>query len=306
MGQDFMTAPSDNIVARRVMKVFRHYDQSALELQYDGAARSPELTTLRDARTARIDVLSQRVRTTAVADLDVAYGAHPRERIDIFRTARTGAPLLAFIHGGYWKQRSKSEFAWMAPAFTEAGVAFASIGYPLCPEVRIGEIVRSVRNALIYIAKEAGRHGIDPARIHVAGHSAGGHLTAMMATTDFAALGGPRDLVKSATCVSGLYDLEPLRLVKVNKELRISAEDVDTLSPMRLAPQPHVAIATTVGGEEGEEFLRHTRELTDAWRKRGAAVAEVAAPGFHHFNVLDELGESGKPMHAHVMRVIGA
>jgi arylformamidase len=128
----------------------------------------------------------------------------------------------------------------------------------------------------------------------------------MMATTDFAALGGPGDLVKSASCVSGLYDLEPLRLVKVNKDLRISPEDVETLSPMRLAPQPHVTVATTVGAAEGEEFLRHTRELTDAWRRRGAAVAEVAAPGFHHFDVLDELGEAGRPMHAHVMRVIGA
>ncbi len=288
------------------MKVFRHYDQAALELQYDGAARSPELTAFRDARTARIDAMSGRVRGTARADLDVAYGTHPRERIDIFHAGRSGAPLLAFIHGGYWKQRSKNEFAWMAPAFTEAGVAFASIGYPLCPEVRIGDIVRSIRNALLYLAKEGDGHGIDPARIHVAGHSAGGHLAAMMATTDFAALGGPGDLLKSATCVSGLYDLEPLRLVKVDKELRISLQDIAELSPMRLTPLAHVAIATTVGGVEGEEFMRNTRELTDAWRARGAEVAEVAAPGFHHFNVLDELGEAGKPMHAHVMHVIGA
>jgi arylformamidase len=287
------------------MTVFRHYDQAALELQYDGAARNPDLAALRDARTVRIDALAEYVRAAATADLDVAYGSHPRERIDIYRAARSDAPLLAFIHGGYWKQRSKNEFAWMAPAFTRSGVTFASIGYPLCPEVRIGDIVQSVHAALLYLAKEAARHGIDAARIHVAGHSAGGHLAAMMATTDFAARGGPADLVKSATCVSGLYDLEPLRLVKVNKDLRITPEDVEALSPMRLAPRPHVVIATTVGAAEGEEFQRQTRELTEAWLRRGAAVTEVAAPGFHHFNLLDELGESGKPMHAHVMRLIG-
>ena len=287
------------------MNVFRHYDQAALELEYDGGSRNPELNAMRDARAARIEAEAAQVRATANARLDLAYGSHAREKIDYFPAASANAPLLAFIHGGYWRQRSKNEFAWMAPAFTRSGVAFAAIGYPLCPEVRIADIVGSVRRALLHLSREAAHLGFDPARIHVGGHSAGGHLTAMMATTEFSALGGPRDLVKSATCVSGLYDLEPLRLVKVNRELKLSSADVAPLSPVGLSPLPHVRIATTVGSAEGAEFLRHTAELTAGWKARGADVAEIAAPGFHHFNILDEMGRAGRPIHAHVVGMIG-
>lgn len=287
------------------MKVFREYDQAALEMQYDGSAREPHLVRLRDERAARIDAEAATVRSSARARLDIAYGAHPRERIDVFLTQKPNAPLLAFIHGGYWKQRSKNEFAWMAPAFTEAGVAFASIGYPLCPEVGIGDIVVSVRRALVHLATEAAGLGIDADRIHVGGHSAGGHLTAMMACSDLAGHGVARDLVKSATCVSGLYDLEPLRLVKVNQDLKISPGDIASLSPVKLGPRAGVQVATTVGSAEGEEFLRNTHELTAAWRARGANVVEVPAPGRYHFDILDDMGRAGRPVHAQVMRMIG-
>lgn len=286
------------------MNVFRHYDQAALELEYDGGARNPELNAMRDARAARIDAEAAEVRASAPAHLDVVYGPHPREKIDVFTALSANAPVLAFIHGGYWRQRSKDEFAWMAPAFTRSGVAFASIGYPLCPEVRIGDILASVRRALVHLAKEAAHLGIDPARIHVGGHSAGGHLAAMMATTDFSTLGVARDLVKSATCVSGLYDLEPLRLVKVNQDLKLTAADVVPLSPVRMTPQPHVRIATTVGSAEGNEFLRNTTELTAAWKARGASVIEIAAPGFYHFDILDEMGRAGRPIHAQTLKMI--
>ena len=288
------------------MKVFRDYDQAALEIQYDGSAREPQLTRIRDERAARIEAEAAHVRGSARAWLDVAYGAHPRERIDVFPApARPDAPLMAFIHGGYWRLRSKDEFAWMAPAFTGAGIAFASVGYPLCPQVRIGDIVASVRRALLHLASEAGALGLDPGRIHVGGHSAGGHLAAMLACTDFAALGAPPDLVKSATCVSGLYDLEPLRLVRMNRELGLTAADVAPLSPVRLSPRRHVRIVTTAGSAEGAEFLRHTHELTAAWRAKGADVTEVAAPGFYHFDILDELGRAGRPVFDAVTAFIG-
>ncbi len=286
------------------MKVFRHYTQAELELQYDSGARSPELTATRDARQKRVGAEAAEVRKAAKAKLDVVYGPHTREKIDVFQSASPNAPLMAFIHGGYWKQRAKDEFAWMAPAFTKRGIAFASIGYPLCPEVRIGDIVGSVRRALVHLSNNAAALGFDPARIHVAGHSAGGHLAAMMAATDFAALGGPAGLVKSATCVSGLYDLEPLAMVKVNQDLKIQPGDIAPLSPLRLTPRAHVTLNATVGDQEAPEFVRHTTELIAAWREKGADVTESAAPGFHHFNVLDEFGRAGRPMFERVAKVI--
>jgi arylformamidase len=288
------------------MKVFRNYTQSQLELQYDSGARNPELNAKREARQKRVEAEAAEIRRTAKAHLDVVYGRHVREKIDVFPAASAKAPLMAFIHGGYWKQRSKAEFAWMAPAFNEAGIAFASIGYPLCPEVRIGDIVGSVRRALVHLSSNASSLGFDGNRIHVAGHSAGGHLTAMMAATDFAQHGGPPDLVKSATCVSGLYDLEPLAMVKVNQDLKIVPADLDPLSPVRLTPRPHVTINATVGDQEAEEFVRNTKELITAWRGRGAEVTEIAAPDFHHFDILDEFGRMGRPMFERVRQVMGA
>ena len=293
------------------MQVFRHYDQAALEAQYDSAAREPEITALRDARAARTDVQAARVRAmTAGVRLDIAYGRHPRERIDLFhadnlRAGKAGGPLLAFIHGGYWRQRSKAEFAWLAPTFVARGITVATIGYPLCPEVRIGDIVASCRRALAYLYREAGALGFDAGCIHVAGHSAGGHLTAMMAATDFGEHGASPGLVKSATCISGLYDLEPLALVKVNTDLRIDKTDIATLSPMRLTPQTSVPLVLSVGDREGEEFLRNTAELAAAWRKRGSSIGMVDAPGRYHFDILDDFATPGRPLFERVVGLIG-
>jgi arylformamidase len=189
-------------------------------------------------------------------------------------------------------------------SFTSRGVSLATIGYPLCPEVRIRDIVDSVRRALAFLYGKAADLGFDPGRIHAAGHSAGGHLTAMMAATDFSRHGGPADLVKSATCVSGLYDLEPLRLVKHNAELKIREADVGPLSPVRLKPRDGVVVNLTVGDLEAEEFVRNTVELGEAWRKTGGDVTMVEARGLYHFDILDHFAAPGKPIHERVMSVM--
>jgi arylformamidase len=286
------------------MLVFRNYDQAALEKQYDSAGRDPHLTPIRDERAKRVEAAAAEVRRTARAKLDVAYGPHARERLDYFETARSGAPLLVYIHGGYWRQRSKDEFAWMAPAFTAQGINFATISYPLAPEARISQIVDSCRRALLHLHKNADALGFDASRMHISGHSAGGHLVAMMMATDFTQLDGPLDLIKSTTAISGLYDLTPLRLVKVNEDLKISAEEVETMSPLTLPPIAKCPLTVTVGGSEGEEFLRNAAELAEAWAARGVKVTRVPAPAYFHFNILDTFGNRSQPLHEHVVATI--
>ncbi len=284
--------------------VFRHYTQAALELQYDSRARSPELHHEREAWESRVIPLAQAMRASAAAALDISYGPHPRQKIDLFFVENSDRPLMIFIHGGYWKQRHKDEFAWMASAFTDRDINFATIGYPLCPQVRIGDIVASVQLALRFLRDNAGRFGFDADRMHLAGHSAGAHLTAMMATADIATSEAAPELLKSITCVSGLYDLEPLQLVKVNDEIRLDQPTVDAFSPLRLCPRPGIAITLTVGAREAEEFVRNTTELDQAWRDCGRVVSLIRADDAHHFNVLDHFATPGRPLNERVMAVI--
>lgn len=283
--------------------VFRHYDQAALDVQY--TVTTDALRPQRDAREARVIARCEEVRETHPRLLDFVYGTHARERIDLYPTDDDFAPLAIFIHGGYWKSRSKDQFAYLAPSFTGRGVNFAAVGYPLAPEVRIADIVASCRKAIHWLLNYPSGLRFDPTRVHVIGHSAGAHLAAMMLATHWPDHALPAQTIKSATCISGLYDLAPLRLVRELKVLGITEAEVQRLSPARLVPPTHARVIATVGGEETDEFRRHTAELAAAWRRRGLTVTAPATPGHHHFNVLDALVDPEAALHKAVMKELG-
>jgi arylformamidase len=282
--------------------VFRDYDQSALEAQ--STVTRPELQSRRDARAARCDAASAEVRRTQPRLLDFVYGIHPRERLDIYPTEDDFAPLVVFIHGGYWRSRSKDQFAWLAPTFTDRGVNFAALNYPLAPEARLGDIVASCRKAIHWLLSYPSGLRFDPTRVHVVGHSAGAHLAAMMLATDWPRHALPEGTIRSATCISGLYDLEPLRFVRHLRDLRIDAAEAAALSPAGLKPPAGGRLVAAVGGEETAEFHRHTAELAKAWKRTGLRVATPAIPGRYHFDALDALTEPRAALHKAAMQAI--
>jgi arylformamidase len=279
------------------MALYRDYDRAGLDAQYFLRARVPE----HPEYFRRWAEDSAAVRRTRPCQLDIPYDG---ERLDLFPAERRPAPCLLFIHGGYWQALDKSDFSFLVPAFQDAGVAVAVVNYTLAPKAGMDDIVRQNRAAVAWLQRNAPEYGLDPARIHVAGHSAGGHLTAMVLATDWSAFGLDLDPVRGACAISGLYDLEPIRLCYLNDVLGLDALGAERNSPIHHLPKQSPPLILSVGTGETDEFLRQQEAFAAAWRGAGLALEIADQPGDHHFAVVGRLGESQGPLHRAVMRQI--
>ena len=253
---------------------------------------------------------SERARQQQPRQLDLAYGSEPGEALDVFPSANaaTGqkAPVLVFIHGGYWRSLDKSDHSFIAPAFTHAGACVVVLNYALCPAVSIPDIVRQMARALAWTWRHAAEFGGDPDRITVAGHSAGGHLAAMLMAQNGAAHapGLPQALVRNALSISGLYDLEPIRQTPFLKDLNLTPEQVLQASPAGLPRPQQGTLYSVAGGDESDEFLRQNRLMQLAWGVQTVPVCEPL-PGLNHFSILEALTEPSHRLHQLTLELLG-
>jgi arylformamidase len=273
--------------------VFRHYDQKALDAEYNNRVK------VKDALEwiARYGGESARARAELPMRFDVPYGAHHGERLDVFPAARPGpSPVHVFIHGGYWHRMDKADFSFVARGLRPAGAVTVVLGYGLVPAVDLDELVRQCRAGIAWVHRHAAQWGGDPGRITVSGHSAGGHLAAMLLATDWAALGVPRDVVKAACAISGLYDLEPIRLCYLNGVLALTPEAVRRNSPVHLVPSAAAPLVLALGAAEGPEYHRQTEDLAAAWRPHGTPIEVLDLDGHDHFSIVGELQSPFSPL----------
>ena len=273
--------------------IYLSYDRAALDLQYNNQLRVPDFAD----HVARWQKESARVRTTLPGERDVAFGPSADEVLDIYTPVRAGrpAPVQVFYHGGYWRSFKAADFAFVAERFVEAGVLTIVVNYALVPSVRIGELVRQCRAALAWVHANSARYGGDPNRIFVSGHSAGGHLVAAMA----AMAGEPdtRALLQGGVALSGLFDLEPIRLCYLQETLQLTPAEAEANSPARHLPATGKPLILAYGAEESAEYARHSGEYGQALGARGIPCSVRGLAGHNHMSICSALADrKSEPM----------
>lgn len=278
-------------------------DPAWLDRVYNNRALVPEHAT----HFTRWAETSAQARASQPCTLDLAYGKVQGETLDVFPAAEPGAPVLVFIHGGYWRSLDKSDHSFVAPAFTSEGACVVIPNYDLCPTVTIPQIAMQMVHALAWTFRHAARFGGDPNRITVIGHSAGGHLAAMMLACLWPAHAKdlPADLVKNAMSISGLYELESVMHTPFLKEsLRLTPAQVLKASPAWFPSPAAGTFYAVAGADESEEFLRHNALIEQAWGGKTVPVRE-ALLGLNHFSIVEALVQPGHRLNDLALRLIG-
>jgi arylformamidase len=235
---------------------------------------------------------SAAARAVLEGHVDLRYGTGPKQTLDLFPAAAARATLL-FIHGGYWRALDKSEHSFVAPPLIAQGIGVAVINYDLCPDVDIATIVAQCREAVVWLQREGPRWRLATERFIVAGHSAGGHLTAMLLATDWPTLGLRPGVVTGGVAISGVFDLEPLVQVSFNADLKLDATAARALSPIHLRPRIGVPLLIAAGADETSEFIRQSWLLWERWPecRPSGCRGPLFVSGRHHFSVLSDLAD---------------
>jgi arylformamidase len=275
--------------------VYRGMTQAELDSVLDNQRHVPDVAGWIAEYGRRSAAARMRLRPVG----PLAYGPGARHAVDLYLPARLPAPVHVFLHGGAWRALSRDEAAWHAEGVVSQGAIFAAVGFDLSTEVRLGEMVRQARQAVAWLFGNVAAHGGDPARITIGGHSSGAHMAAMVARDDWQdAAGLPRDVVKGAYLLSGLYDLEPVRLCYRNALLGLDEAEAASLSP--ILGRPSCPVVVGVAEHETPEFRRHCFALAAEWGARFV----FDAPGRQHYDVALDAGDPATVAGAALSRVL--
>lgn len=283
-------------------QVYRNFTQNELNIQYDARGTASD----GDKYRKFISENSVRVREELECRVDVAFGPSEAEVVNVFPAEKPNSPIVYFIHGGYWRSSSQNDVDLYAEAFVPAGCAYVTVNYLLAPEASIDEIVRQCRSGLKWVNDNAQSFNGDKNQIFVIGRSAGGHLAGMMLADGWRKkLGLPDDLIKGATVISGLFDLEPVRLSNANEWAQLDKESAYRNSPVHHLPDLACPLIVAWGETETDEFKRQSDLYRMAWQSRGWPCELMEFPGKHHFASMPDLMYPDEPCTKAVFAQIG-
>lgn len=266
--------------------LYRGYDRAGLDREYDNRTKVPGFDFagfLRDC-----EAHSEHARAVHDCVLDVPYGDSPAERLDIFRAAAPGAPVHVFFHGGYWRMLDKKDFSYVANGLVPHGVTVVIVNYALIPKVGMDELIEQCRRSLRWVAGNIAAYGGDPDRISISGHSAGGHIVAMMLASEWQS-----PPFTHACAISGIFELEPVRLCFLNEILDLQPDVVARNSPRFLPRRVWCPFTVAVGEREGDEYLRQSNDFGAAWSDAGNTVNVDVLAGEDHFSIRAQYGDPG-------------
>jgi len=268
--------------------VYRDFDQEALDAQYNNQLAAP---LFRD-HIKRYRELTDLAKRTLTCTENIAYGNGAQEQLDIYRPLRSDAPVQVFIHGGAWQRLDKDDSGLAAPAFVGAGAMLVSLSFGCVPIVPVDTMVDQVRRAIAWLWRNVHEYGGGRDKIFISGHSSGAHLVSQCLSADWPGqFDCPADVIKGATFISGLGDLEPVRLSYRNQLLKLDGRAVERLSLVRQQPAVSCPLLAVYATGDTVEFQRQTREVGEYWRRQhlDAEIIEIAGRG--HYDVMLDLAD---------------
>ena len=285
-------------------KVYLDYTQKELDDAFEQTVWAPNFEELRNKNKARCAEIRARFE-----HFERRYGEGPDETLEIVPAKQAGAPVLLFVHGGRWRPQPDNAFVYFADTVVNAGAhlvaaRFSTLDPPKVP-TRMPDMIAELRRAVAWLSANAASFGGDANRMHIIGHSSGGHLTSVLLTTEWTRFGAPADVLKSGTCVSGMYDLRPVLLSARSAYVKLTPEEEDEFSAIRHLDRLACPITIAYGSKESPEFQRQGRSFAAALRARGARAKELILDGLNHFEGIRAMIEPQSPLARQVLGQMG-
>ena len=286
------------------MKLYRQFEsQEDIDREYDLSHSIPDATPFRDFYSASNKLAAQLLKS----EQRVKYGPSQDERLDIFPAQTKNAPVLVFIHGGYWRSKHSEDYHFVSLGPHKAGLLTVVINYSLCPKVRIEEITRQCRGAMIWLKTNISGYGGDPENMVVAGHSAGGHLAAQLLSTDWEQdYGLTHSPIRGAMAISGIFDLRPLQYSFLQPKLMLDSVTIQRESPLFQLPKSAPHLTVSVGSEEPNEFLRQSKDYYEAWKEKGLPGSYFEQKESNHYTAINGFTQPKSPLMTEILRLFSS